>query len=71
MKPKSFYNNPFTALSAIFAEPEEGENFLKDIKESKYEKVDVKDVISKQSHLTVYSKYSRNKLTFFRKTFLF
>jgi hypothetical protein len=52
MKPKSFYNKPFTTLSAIFAEQEEGENFLTDIKESKYEKVDLKDVISKQSHLT-------------------
>jgi hypothetical protein len=52
MKQKNFYNNPFTALSALFSQQEEGENFLTDIKKSKYEKVDVKDVIDKQSHLT-------------------
>jgi hypothetical protein len=49
MKAKSFYSNPFSALSAILALQEEGENFLADIKESKYKKVDVKDVIDKQN----------------------
>jgi hypothetical protein len=76
MKPKSFYsNNPFTAaLSTIFAQQEEGENFLADIKESKYEKVDVREVISKQTHLRkiqrglfMQSVCGKNK-AFFRKT---
>jgi hypothetical protein len=52
MKPKSFYCDPFHALSVIFHLQEEGENFATGIKESKYEKADVEDDVKEPTHLT-------------------
>jgi hypothetical protein len=53
IKPLSFYHDPFHALNIILDDQEGGgECFTAQIKESKYEKVDVKDVVKKQVHLT-------------------
>jgi hypothetical protein len=42
MKPKSFYKDPLQALIAIIDDQQGGESFATQIKESLYEKVDVK-----------------------------
>jgi hypothetical protein len=67
MKPKTFYRDPFHALSIILNCYEEGENLTVEIKESKYEKVDVKDVIekkntSRKNNVQIFSRFFLNKL---------
>ena len=52
MKTKHFYHNPFASLALILDSHENEENFAIEIKASKYEKVDVKEVVRKQIHLT-------------------